>query len=136
MAKKKRKKYNKPTTAAGSRDIRTGMRTDGASLSSALPEEFLGVISEILGDEYDDFVAGMGKTRHRGLRVNSLKISPEEFEERSSFHLTRIPWVKGGYYYDPDDNPSRDPDYAAGLYYLQEPSAMTPASRLPVLCFH
>ena len=132
MAKKKRKKYNKPTTAAGSRDIRTGMRTDGASLSSALPEEFLGVISEILGDEYDDFVAGMGKTRHRGLRVNSLKISPEEFEERSSFHLTRIPWVKGGYYYDPDDNPSRDPDYAAGLYYLQEPSAMTPASRLPV----
>ena len=133
MAKKKKhKKYNKLTIPAGREKIRTGMRTESASLSSVLPKEFLEVISEILGDEYEAFLAGMEKTRHRGLRVNGLKISPEEFESRSPLHLTRIPWVKGGYYYDPEDNPSRLPDYAAGLYYLQEPSAMTPASRLPI----
>jgi NOL1/NOP2/sun family putative RNA methylase len=48
------------------------------------------------------------------------------------FHLTRIPWVKNGFYYEEQDAPSRHPFYHAGLYYLQEPSAMTPASRLPV----
>ena len=36
-------------------------------------------------------------------------------------------------YYDGDHiQPSKHPYYFAGLYYLQEPSAMTPASRLPV----
>ena len=136
MAKKKKhKRYNTLTISAGREKTRTGMRTESASLSSVssvLPKEFLQVISEILGDEYEAFLAGMEKTRHRGLRVNSLKISPEEFEKRSPIQLTRIPWIKGGYYYDPEDNPSRLSDYAAGLYYLQEPSAMTPASRLPI----
>lgn len=108
------------------------MRTEDASLSLTLPEDFLATIKEILGEEYQAFLSGMESDRHRGLRVNGLKILPEEFEQRTSFHLTRIPWIEGGYEYDPEDHPAKAPDYAAGLYYLQEPSAMTPASRLKV----
>ena len=129
MAKKRKGKKNRKQII---REHGTGMRTEDASLSLALPEEFLDTIKEILGQEYQAFLDSMESGRHHGLRVNTLKIRPEEFEQRTSFHLTRIPWIRGGYYYDPDDNPAKAPDYAAGLYYLQEPSAMTPASRLKV----
>ncbi|MDO4976289.1 MAG: RsmF rRNA methyltransferase first C-terminal domain-containing protein [Eubacteriales bacterium] len=97
-----------------------------------LPERFLSVMQEILGDEYDSFLSEFDDRRHFGLRVNTSKITKEEFERIAPFHLTPIPWVDNGYFYEKDDNPARHPFYAAGLYYLQEPSAMTPASRLKV----
>ncbi|HCE77865.1 MAG TPA: SAM-dependent methyltransferase, partial [Lachnospiraceae bacterium] len=50
----------------------------------------------------------------------------------SPFPVKRIPWVDNGFFYSEDVFPAQHPYYAAGLYYLQEPSAMTPASRLPV----
>ena len=50
----------------------------------------------------------------------------------SLFTLRRVAWTKNGYYIGEDATASRHPYYYAGLYYLQEPSAMTPASRLPI----
>ena len=97
-----------------------------------LPEKFLASMREILGDEYESFLREFKDRRHLGLRVNTSKISKEEFGRISPFHLTPIPWIKNGYYYEREDNPAGHPFYAAGLYYLQEPSAMTPASRLAV----
>ena len=70
--------------------------------------------------------------RQFGLRVNTLKISPQEFGNHCpiSNHAGCLgaKWVL----LPEEDMPSRHPFYFAGLYYLQEPSAMTPASRLPV----
>ncbi len=97
-----------------------------------LPEKFLRTMQEILGDEYESFLSEFDDRRHFGLRVNTSKISKEEFERIAPFHLTPIPWIENGYFYEKEDNPARHPFYMAGLYYLQEPSAMTPASRLPV----
>ncbi len=97
-----------------------------------LPEKFLKTMQDILGDEYESFLSEFDDRRHFGLRVNTSKISKEEFERIAPFHLTPIPWIENGYFYEKDDNPARHPFYMAGLYYLQEPSAMTPASRLPV----
>lgn len=97
-----------------------------------LPEAFQKKMKAILGEEYDDFLAGFEKPRHYGLRVNTAKITVEEFKELVPFHLTQIPWVKNGFYYEEEDAPTRHPYYYAGLYYIQEPSAMTTASRLPV----
>ena len=49
------------------------------------------------------------------------------------FEITPIPWIDNGFYYDGEKiSPAKHPYYFAGLYYLQEPSAMTPANRLPV----
>ena len=62
-----------------------------------------------------------------------MKISVEEFQRLAPFHLTPIPWIPNGFYYEREDDPARHPFYYAGLYYLQEPSAMTPASILPVM---
>lgn len=98
-----------------------------------LPSAFTEKMKAILGEEYPAFLDSYDQPRHYGLRVNTAKISTEEFERLAPFHLTPIPWVENGYYYEEQDQPSRHPFYFAGLYYLQEPSAMTPASRLEII---
>lgn len=95
-----------------------------------LPAQFLDRMKSILGAEYPAFKDSYEKPRRYGLRINPLKIDPDTFEEISSFHLEKIPWIRGGYYYDEADACSRHPFYHAGLYYLQEPTAMTPAAVL------
>ena len=97
-----------------------------------LPESFQNMMQQLLGEEYEAFLRGFDGKRQFGLRVNTSKIELEEFERIAPFHLRKIPWIPEGYFYEEEDAPARHPFYAAGLYYLQEPSAMTPASRLPV----
>ena len=97
-----------------------------------LPAAFCDEMKRILGDEYEDYLASMEESRKYGLRVNTAKISVEEFERIAPFPLRKIPYVDNGFYYDSDIQPAKHPYYFAGLYYLQDPSAMTPASRLPV----
>lgn len=97
-----------------------------------LPEKFCNEMKRILGEEYPAYIDSMGQTRKYGLRVNTSKISVEEFEKICPFPVRKIPFVDNGFFYDEDVQPAKHPFYFAGLYYLQDPSAMTPASRLPV----
>lgn len=97
-----------------------------------LPKEFLDRMKKMLGEEYEAFLASYDEPRRFGLRVNTMKISVEDFVSLAPFHLTKIPWIDNGFYYEREDDPARHPFYFAGLYYLQEPSAMTPAHILPV----
>lgn len=97
-----------------------------------LPEAFLERMKEMLGDDFEAFLKSYENPRTYGLRVNTSKISCEEFEKIVPFLVKRIPWTSNGYFYNEEDRPSRCPFYQAGLYYLQEPSAMTPAACLPV----
>lgn len=97
-----------------------------------LPQSFLDSMKEILEEDYEAFLAGFDGQRQYGLRVNTLKMNLEEFERIAPFHLKKVPWISNGYFYEAEDVPAKHPFYSAGLYYLQEPSAMTPASRLKV----
>ena len=97
-----------------------------------LPQSFLDSMKEILGEDYEAFLTGIDGQRQYGLRVNTLKMNLEEFERIAPFHLKKVPWISNGYFYEAEDAPAKHPFYSAGLYYLQEPSAMTPASRLKV----
>lgn len=97
-----------------------------------LPKLFEDRMKTLLGDEYKDFKDCYSKPYYSGLRVNTLKTTPKEFEENCPFTIERIPWISNGYYYDSDLQPAKHPYYYAGLYYIQEPSAMTPASLLPI----
>jgi NOL1/NOP2/sun family putative RNA methylase len=89
-----------------------------------LPDEFREKMKRLLGAEYDSFIESYDKERVQGLRVNPLKISREKFDEISPFHLEKIPWAAEGYYYQPAERPGKHPYHEAGLYYIQEPSAM------------
>ncbi len=98
-----------------------------------LPKQFEEKMQELLGDEFPDYIACYDEPRYYGLRVNTGKITVEEFQKICPFEITPIPWIENGFYYDGENiSPSRHPYYFAGLYYLQEPSAMTPANRLPI----
>lgn len=98
-----------------------------------LPKVFEDKMRTLIGDEYEDYAACLEEERHYGLRVNTAKISVEDFLKISPWKLTPIPWIENGFFYDGEGlKPAKHPYYFAGLYYLQEPSAMTPANRLPV----
>lgn len=97
-----------------------------------LPEKFTSSMKKLLNDEYDDYIKSFEEPRIYGLRVNTAKISVEEFLKISPFNLRQIPWIENGFFYSEEDRPAKHPYYFAGLYYLQEPSAMTPANLLPV----
>ena len=97
---------------------------------SRLPADFLNRMQALLGDEFPTFLDTFTEGRYYGLRVNPLKLSPEEFERIAPFHLTPVPWAKGGYYYQEADDPGKHYFHSAGLYYIQEPSAMAPGALL------
>jgi NOL1/NOP2/sun family putative RNA methylase len=98
-----------------------------------LPIEFEKKMQTLLKEDYSSYLACFEEPRHYGLRVNTNKISVEDFLKLAPWPLEPIPWIENGFYYDGETYaPARHPYYFAGLYYLQEPSAMTPANRLPV----
>ena len=98
-----------------------------------LPSAFEEKMKKLLGSEFETYLSCYEEPRYYGLRVNTNKISSEDFAKIAPFSIRPIPWIENGFYYDGEkDMPAKHPYYFAGLYYLQEPSAMTPASRLPV----
>ena len=98
-----------------------------------LPSEFVHKMRALLGEEYEAYLSCFEEPRYYGLRVNTKKISVDEFQKICPFEIHPVPWIANGFYYDGDQvSPARHPYYAAGLYYLQEPSAMTPANRIPI----
>ena len=100
-----------------------------------LPITYKNTMMNLLGEEYDLYEACLSLPMFHGIRINTMKISVEDFLKINPFHLTKVPWCDNGFYFDEKiDKPSKHPYYFAGLYYMQEPSAMTPASRLPCKC--
>ncbi len=105
-----------------------------------LPEEFLQETKRLLGsrygeDDYRLFLQSYQEEARAGLRLNRRKLpnlSLPAGPEQEAWGLQPVPWAEGGYYYGPEKKPARHPYYYAGLYYIQEPSAMIPASILPV----
>ena len=96
-----------------------------------LPETFQEKMKELFKDEYEQYINSFKEGPYHGLRVNTSKISVEDFKKICPFQLIPVPWTSNGFYYK-EERPSKHPFYHAGLYYLQEPSAMTPASLLPI----
>ena len=95
-----------------------------------LPLPFRERMKQMLGDEYGEFLESYDRERSQGLRLNLLKTGREEFLAKTSFMLEPIPWVESGFYYLPQDRPGRHPYHEAGVYYIQEPSAMAVVSFL------
>ena len=96
------------------------------------PVSFTEKMKAILGDEYEDFLKGYDRTRHYGLRVNRTKLDAKSFEKMSTYELQPVPWIDNAFEYEDNVSPAKHPYYFAGMYYLQEPSAMTPANLLTI----
>ncbi|HBI03011.1 MAG TPA: SAM-dependent methyltransferase, partial [Paenibacillaceae bacterium] len=95
-----------------------------------LPQEFTQRMMHMLGKEAPAFFASYEQEKFQGLRVNTLKVMPEKFIHMVDWELEPVPWATGGFYYPGTIRPAKHPFYHAGLYYIQEPSAMSPAEVL------
>lgn len=100
-----------------------------------LPKAFEERMLRLLGkDELEIYKKSLEQPVYKALRVNTLKISAGDFIKLSPWDLESVPWTKNGFYYDEEGKTpvSKHPFYYAGLYYMQEPSAMAPAQLLPI----
>lgn len=85
-------------------------------------------MQQLLGDEYAAFAASYAQPPLVGLRVNTLKITPADFSNISPFALEAAgAYAPAGFLVVDGSKPGSHPYHAAGLYYLQEPSAMAVA---------
>jgi len=90
-----------------------------------LPKAFVDRLKEDRPEDYEMIIASFGEEGYHGLRVNTLKISIVDFLAIFPYALTPVPWTEDGFYYNPEDPVTKHPFYHAGLYYIQEPSAMS-----------
>ena len=91
-----------------------------------IPQAFLNRIQQQLGEEYPQFLESLERPRAVALRFN-----PEKGERpQLSFVEAPVPWEPNGYYYTSNDRPGLHPYHEAGVYYLQEASAMAPVALL------
>ena len=91
-----------------------------------LPLDFLKRMERQLGEEYPAFLASLERPRAVALRFNPLKGQMPQMD----FVKDPIPWEPMGYYYDPEARPGLHPYHEAGVYYLQEASAMSAVALL------
>lgn len=88
-----------------------------------------------LGDEWDDFLYSYDNNRFQALRFNTLKVqSPEErmriLKTLKISSDKKVSWANEAYYFDENVRPGKHPYHEMGLYYIQEPSAMSAATLL------
>lgn len=88
-----------------------------------LPQAFIERMGEMLGDELPAFLEAL-LASESALRVNTLRLTPGEFESISPFALERLAYPEAGYAVRGDEHPGKHPYHAAGLYYIQDPGAM------------
>lgn len=91
-----------------------------------LPEAFLTRVKTQLGEEYEDFLKSLERPRAVALRFNPLKGAAPSLP----FVENNVPWEPQGFYYTPDARPGLHPYHEAGVYYLQEASAMSAVALL------
>lgn len=96
-----------------------------------LPNDFISRMKELLGDEFDLYEKAVNGSPVRGFRVNTEKISLEEFEKINIFGNRKIPYVENGFYLD-YDKVGNHPYHHAGMIYVQEPGAMAPAECIEI----
>lgn len=100
-----------------------------------LPIEFEKKMKAFLGDEWDDFLYSYDNNRFQALRFNTLKVQSHEEIMRILMVLEissdkRVSWANEAYYFDENVRPGKHPYHEMGLYYIQEPSAMSAAALL------
>lgn len=114
---------------------------DAESGHEMLPEAFQERMRQMLGEEYPAFLETFQRAHCHGLRLNPLKTgldgrsAAEKYggaygEDTGFAHLTPVSWAENGYYYPSWDQPGKHPLHEAGVYYIQEPSAMVAAELL------
>lgn len=95
-----------------------------------LPIEFENRMKDMLGEEYAAFLSSYDEKKRQSLRINTLKAEKESLVLDKKFSLEPVDWCETGYYYGNEAQPGKHPYHEAGVYYIQEASAMAPGAYL------
>lgn len=97
-----------------------------------LPSKFTNRMKFMLGQECDAFLVSFEYVRSKALRINPCKLQGgrEDAYSKLPFETKKILWEENGFVYKDEDEPGKHPLHMAGLYYIQEPSAMSPVAYL------
>lgn len=93
-------------------------------------DKFLQRLAQRLPD-YSAYEKCLSEPPCKGIRVNTLKISAQDFARITPFPLKPVAWEENGFFIG-EEKPGRYLYHDAGLYYVQEPSAMCAAPLLDV----
>ncbi len=96
-----------------------------------LPEKFKERMKELLGDEYNEYLSAIEKEPVKAFRVNTDKISVQDFMKISELCNEKIPYCDTGFYLN-HKKAGNHPYHHAGMIYIQEPGAMMPAECIDV----
>jgi NOL1/NOP2/sun family putative RNA methylase len=97
-----------------------------------LPARFLERMERLLGQEFTAFREALERPALQGVRINTLKASTDAVVSLLPWELHPVPWCPSGFTVPEDARPGKHPLHAAGVYYVQEPSAMAVADALDV----
>jgi len=102
----------------------------------SLPEDFIKKMQTLLQDEWEDFAYSYQNHKYQALRLNPLKKGlarkdyPGVLERLGVTEQIPVPWAEDAFYYEEQMHPGKHPYHEMGMYYIQEPSAMSAASLL------
>ncbi len=93
-----------------------------------LKEAYERQMKSLLGEAgFFQYLSALERPHERGLRMN-LRLAGEAPGAAAAFCGGAIPWAGGAYFVREESRPGLSPLHEAGLFYLQEPSAMVPVS--------
>lgn len=92
-----------------------------------LPQDFKDKMQGLLKDEFDDFLKGYDKDNFYSLRINTLKADTDDIANENIFDFSPVKWCPTGFYYPAHQRPGRHSYHHAGVFYIQEASAMSVA---------
>ncbi len=96
-----------------------------------LPQEFETRMKTLLGEEFADYIKALEEPPVKAFRVNTSKISVDDFQKINVFSAGKIPYVENGFYLD-YEKIGNHPYHHAGMIYVQEPAAMAPAECIEI----
>ena len=97
-----------------------------------LPSDFLSRMKDMLGEEYNSFLDSFNDDAVRSIRVNTNKISVQDFIKICPFEIEKIPYTDDGFYVYNGEHLGNDPYHHAGLFYVQDPAAMMPINTVNI----
>lgn len=97
-----------------------------------LPLQFKKRMKEMLCSDYDEFYKAFSKNEYIGIRINTLKKGSLSVVKSILGDLEPVLWCKNGYYADKTVISGKHPYHIAGLFYFQEPSAMSVVEALDI----
>ncbi|MBO5345020.1 MAG: RsmB/NOP family class I SAM-dependent RNA methyltransferase, partial [Clostridia bacterium] len=93
-------------------------------ISEKLPKAFLEKMKKQLGSNFDAFVSSFDEDAVRGIRVNTKRISVDDFVKNFDEKLEPISYAKDGFVFESDEKIGTSAKHLSGLCYLQEPASM------------